>query len=66
MKAKEVQERLCNIMHKLGDPIDGRVYAPGESIENDLDYLDLLVSATMLDKEAQVREAEARGGRNAQ
>lgn len=64
MKVREVQERLCRIMHKL-DPSSDHVYAPGKSIENDLDFLDLLTSAVMLDKEAQVREAIARGGRNA-
>lgn len=64
MKAIEVQERLCNIMRKL-DPFSDCIYAPGKSIENDLDFLDLLTSAVMLDKEALVREAAARGSGNA-
>lgn len=64
MKVREVQERLCRIMHKL-DPSSDHSYAHGNSIEDDFDYLDLLTSAVMLDKEAQVREAIARGGRNA-
>lgn len=64
MKAREIQERLCKIMHKL-DPSSDHVYAPGKSIEDDLDFLSILTSAVMLDKEALVREAEARGGRSA-
>jgi len=63
MTEEEAQLRLCGIMQKLSPMRDG-VYVPSErGIIDDLDFLDLLVSHTLLDLEAKVREARAQNGK---
>ena len=57
----QVQERLCDIMRKLDKGRDDCEYVPRNFISDDLDFLDTLVSYTLLDLEAQVREAKIRG-----
>ena len=66
MTEKDAQLRLVKIMSKLkprGERGSEYIYIPSDKgIEDDLDFLDLMVSHVMLDMEAKVREERAKHG----
>lgn len=60
MTEREAQIKVCSIMYKLR-PKGNDVFMPSPNgIESDLDFLSILVSHTMLDLEAKVREAKTK------
>ncbi len=58
---KQIQDRLCAMMYKLDKSGKSYTFAPSKSLKDDLDFLDLLLSYTLLDLEARAREAKAGG-----
>ena len=62
MTLREAQLRLVGVMNKL-TPAKDSVHVPSsKGVEDDFDYLDILVSHTLLDMEAKIREARAQNG----
>jgi hypothetical protein len=51
------------MMNKLMPKHDGTHIPSAKGIEDDLDYLDILMSYALLDMEAKVREAKAINGK---
>lgn len=66
MTEEQAQLRLVKIMSILkpkGPGCDAYIYVPSKNgIEDDIDFLQTLVTYTMFDLEAKVREAEVKHG----